>query len=71
MFETVESPKPGTTFPETQVTLTTGIQSNTAYNITIVTNIYINRDTQQTISSDLSTTIAGYTGMLFYCLSLF
>jgi len=62
MFETVESPNPGTVHPETQVTLTTGIQSNTAYSISIMTNIYKLENPEQTVSSDFSTEATGYTG---------
>jgi len=62
MFETVESSNPGADHPETQVTLTTGIQSNTAYNISIMTNIYKVQNPEQTVSSDFSTETTGYTG---------
>jgi len=63
MFKTVESPDPGTELPETQVTLTTGIQSNTAYSISIMTNTYKLHNPEQTVSSDFSSETTGYTGM--------
>jgi len=64
MFENVTRSIPGTNHPETQVTLTNGIQSNTAYNISIMTNIYRATNKHQTISSDFSTETTGYTGRL-------